>query len=173
MIWIRATDQTNAKGTGPNVNTKCWRNRHHLYFCFAKMIGETLGQLGRLFFCRCVTNLQLHIYTSLGMWDEVITANQNAVRVSEESMQRAGKSIANRSKHSLSWLQYALMQEGRFDEARETMVTMREDLAEVENGYHLRHNVLMRSAYIAEVPTAEQILELKDVSELSLDKQGT
>jgi len=113
-----------------------------------------------------------HIYTSLGMWDEVITANQNAVRVSEESMQRAGKSIANRNKHSLSWLQYALLQEGRVEEARDTMITMREDLAEVENGNHLGHNVLMRSAYIAEVPTAEQILELKDVSKLSLDMQA-
>jgi tetratricopeptide (TPR) repeat protein len=113
-----------------------------------------------------------HIYTSLGMWDEVITANQNAVRVSEESMRRAGKSVANRSKHSLSWLQYALMQTGRFEEARETMVVMRDDLAEVPNASHERHNVLMRSAYIAEVPTAEQILGPGDLSGLSLDYQA-
>ena len=31
--------------------------------------------------------------TSLGMWDEVVVANENAVRVSEDSMRRAGKPV--------------------------------------------------------------------------------
>jgi len=113
-----------------------------------------------------------HIYTSLGMWDEVVTANQNAVRVSEDSMRRAGKPIANRSKHALSWQQYALLQQGRSEEMQATMRTMRDDLAEIGNGGNLRHNVLMRSAHIAEDPTAEQILTAKDVSTLSLDLQA-
>ena len=110
-----------------------------------------------------------HIYTSLGMWDEVITANQNAVRVSEDSLRRAGKSIANRNKHSLSWLQYALLQQGRFGEARDTMITMRDDLAAEQSGGNLAHNVLMRSAYIAEDPLVEQILEPADLSDFPLD----
>lgn len=113
-----------------------------------------------------------HIYTSLGMWDEVVTANRNAVRVSEESMRRAGKPVANRSKHALSWLQYALLQQGRFDEARATMLVMRADLAELPNPNHEKHNVLMRSAYIAEVPTADQVLAQGDLSGLSLDYQA-
>lgn len=110
-----------------------------------------------------------HIYTSLGMWDEVVTANRNAVRVSEDSLRRAGKSIANRSKHSLSWLQYALLQQGRFYEARDTMITMRDDLAEEPGRGNRTHNVLMRSAYIAEAPLAEQILEPEDISDSPLD----
>ena len=99
-----------------------------------------------------------HIYTSLGMWDEVVTANQNAVRVSEDSMRRAGKPIANRSKHALAWLQYALLQQGRIDEAREAMAVMHADIAEVQDGRQQYHNTLMRSISIIEDPTAEQIL---------------
>lgn len=113
-----------------------------------------------------------HIYTSLGMWDEVVTANRNAVRVSEDSLRRAGKPIANRNKHSLSWLQYALLQQGRFDAARDTMITMRDDLADEQSGGNLAHNVLMRSAYIAEDPRAEQILEPADISDFPLDMQA-
>jgi tetratricopeptide (TPR) repeat protein len=113
-----------------------------------------------------------HIYTSLGMWDEVVIANQNAVRVSEDSMRRAGKPIANRNKHSLSWLQYALLQQGRTAEAVETMRIMRDDLAAVQDGRQRYHNTLMRSIYIVEDPTAEQILETQDTSGFSLDDKA-
>ncbi len=113
-----------------------------------------------------------HIYTSLGMWDEVVTANQNAVRVSEDSMRRAGKPIANRSKHALAWLQYALLQQGRIDEAREAMVLMHADIAEVQNGRQQYHNTLMRSIFIIEDPTAEQILDTQDTSKFSLDDKA-
>lgn len=111
-----------------------------------------------------------HIYTSLGMWGEVVTANQNAVRVSEDSMRRAGKPVANRSKHALSWLQYALLQQGRGEEALETMRTMRDDLAEVHNSNQQYHHTLMRSIYIVEDPTAEQILDTQDMSNSALDE---
>ncbi len=113
-----------------------------------------------------------HIYTSLGMWEEVVTANQNAVRVSEESMLRAGKPIAGRSKHSLSWLQYALLQQGRAEEARETMQTMRDDFAALPNRGNAVHNMLMRAIHIAEDPQAEQILLTQDMQDSPLDEQA-
>lgn len=113
-----------------------------------------------------------HIYTSLGMWDEVVTANQNAVRVSEDSMRRSGKSIAHRNKHSLSWLQYALLQQGRVAEAVETMRIMHNDVIEVPNGNQQYHNTLMRSIYIVEDPMAEQILTTQDTSEFPLDEKA-
>lgn len=113
-----------------------------------------------------------HIYTSLGMWDEVVVANDNAVRVSVDAARRAGRPIATRNKHALSWQQYALLQQGRYDEALETMRIMRDDFAEVQNGNQKYHNMLMRSIYIVEDPTAEQILSTQDTSEFKLDDKG-
>lgn len=113
-----------------------------------------------------------HIYMSLGMWDEVVTANQNAVRVSEDSLRRAGKPVANRRKHALSWLQYALLQQGRVEEALETMRTMHNDIAEVQNSNQQYHNTLMRSIYIIEDPTAEQILDTQDTRKVPLDDKA-
>lgn len=110
-----------------------------------------------------------HIYTSLGQWDKVVTANQNAVRVSEESMVRAGKPVANRSKHALHWLQYALLQQGRLADARDTMVIMRDDLAAVSNLMQQLHSVYMRASYIAEDPAGEQILVPIESDEFPLD----
>ncbi len=113
-----------------------------------------------------------HIYMSLGKWDEVVTANQNAVRVSEDSLRRAGKSIANRTKHALSWLQYALLQQGRVEEAKETMRMMHNDIAVVQNRKQQQHNTLMRSIYIIENPTAAQILDTQDSSKVPLDEMA-
>lgn len=113
-----------------------------------------------------------HIYTALGMWDEVVTANRTAVRVSEDSMRRAGKPIANRSKHALAWLQYALLQQGRIDEARETAVIMHTDIAEVSDERQQYHNTLMRSISIIENPTAEQILATQDTSNFPLEDKA-
>ena len=93
-----------------------------------------------------------HIYTSLGMWDEVIKANRTAVQVSEDSMKRAGREQARRSKHALHWLEYGLMQQGRYDEARETLEMMKQDAIALPIGGNLRHAGYMRASYAVEVP---------------------
>lgn len=109
-----------------------------------------------------------HIYTSLGMWDEVIQANRTSVKVSEDSMKRAGREQARRSKHALHWLEYGLLQQGRFDEARETLVMMRDDAVALPIGGNLRHAGYMRASYAVEVPHGERILPPTDTSTLGL-----
>jgi tetratricopeptide (TPR) repeat protein len=109
-----------------------------------------------------------HIYTSLGMWDEVVEANITAVKVSEDSMKRAGREAARRSKHSLHWLEYALLQQGRFDEARDTLEMMKQDVSALPISYNWHHNGYMRASYAVEDPLAPRILEPTDTSELTV-----
>ena len=99
-----------------------------------------------------------HIYTSLGMWDEVIEANRQSVKVSEESMKRAGRDPASRSKHALHWLEYGLLQQGRFGEARETLEIMKADAAALPDSQNMRHAGYMRASYAVEDPLAPRIL---------------
>ncbi len=110
-----------------------------------------------------------HIYTSLGRWDEVVAANITAVRVSEEAMLRAGKPVANRSKHAMHWLQYALLQQGLYEEARKTMEVMKQDRKELNNGYQNSHYALFRASYLADDPTGEQPLNRIELPNLPLD----
>lgn len=99
-----------------------------------------------------------HIYTSLGQWDEVVEANRRAVRVSEESMLRAGRSRHMRSKHALHWLEYALLQQGRYDEAAGTLAVMAEDVAALPDMQNARHSPMMRATFAVERPLADNPL---------------
>jgi tetratricopeptide (TPR) repeat protein len=84
-------------------------------------------------------------------------------------MQRAGKPVANRSKHAMHWLQYALLQQGLYDEARKTMEVMKEDREELKNGYQNSHYALFRASYLADDPTGEQPLNRIELPNLPLD----
>ena len=105
-----------------------------------------------------------HIYTSLGMWQEVVDANVAAVRVSEKSLQRAGKPVAGRSKHAMHWLQYAYLQQGLYSQARATMKLMKQDRAELDDPQQNRHYVLFRASYAADHPAGEQPLAPVELS---------
>ena len=60
-----------------------------------------------------------HIFTRLGYWDESAATNGNAWRVSEADVKQAGESGAYRDFHSLNYLQYAYMQLGRYQAAKQ------------------------------------------------------
>ena len=99
-----------------------------------------------------------HIYTSLGMWDEVVDANAAAVQVSEDAMLRAGRSKHLRSKHALHWLEYALLQEGRTTEATDTLRIMKEDVAALPDAQNARHSAMMRATFVVEQPLLDALL---------------
>ena len=99
-----------------------------------------------------------HIYTSLGRWDEVVEANRRAVEVGEESMLRAGRSKHTRNKHSLHWLEYALLQQGRYEEAIDALEIMREDVEALPDLGNVRHSAMMRASFAVEVPLADSPL---------------
>jgi tetratricopeptide (TPR) repeat protein len=109
-----------------------------------------------------------HIYTSLGMWDEVVEANTAAVRVSEEAMLRAGRSRHMRSKHALHWLEYALLQQGRYPEAGEALGIIAEDVTALPNPENLRHSAMMRATFAVEDPLAADPLAALPEQQLSL-----
>ena len=109
-----------------------------------------------------------HIYTSLGMWDEVVEANIVAVRVSEQSKRRSGADPASRNKHALHWLEYSLLQQGRFEEAQDTLRMMKADVAALPDASNRRHNSLLRSSYVVEDPLSRPILAVTDTTDLGL-----
>lgn len=93
-----------------------------------------------------------HIYTALGQWDEVIEANQKAVAVSEDRLRRKGRPLHHRSHHALLWLEYGYLQQGRFEEARQTLETMAADADASPDLGNLWHYAQMRAAYIVADP---------------------
>ena len=57
-----------------------------------------------------------HIFTAVGMWDDVVGANESAVKVSNQMAVSRGKPARNWG-HYNYWLLYGLLQQGRHDDA--------------------------------------------------------
>lgn len=73
-----------------------------------------------------------HIYLQLGLWDEVVAANERAWRSSRANAARAGLTAADAGWHSLQWLQYGYLQQGRFAAAAALRDTARALVATLE-----------------------------------------
>jgi len=67
-----------------------------------------------------------HIFVQLGQWDQVAASNEAAWAASVAWAGRRGLGVEKRDFHSLSWLAYAYLQQGRYAKAREVLETARE-----------------------------------------------
>jgi hypothetical protein len=70
-------------------------------------------------------HMPAHIFLQLGMWSDAAAADRAAFDASTERAARQRLSPALRNFHSLSWLQYELLQLGRYDEAGRLIDEMR------------------------------------------------
>ena len=59
-----------------------------------------------------------HIFVQLGMWDDVIASNIVAYKAAVDLADAKNLPRGREDFHTLSWLQYAYLQEGKFDEAQ-------------------------------------------------------
>lgn len=75
-----------------------------------------------------------HVYLPLGLWHDVSLANERAWAASRAEVKRDNASQAILSWHSLEWLQYAYLEEGRWDAARAIIDSARSALDGVEIG---------------------------------------
>ena len=60
-----------------------------------------------------------HVFLPLGMWDDAAASDESAFAASVDRVKRLGLSMAQADFHSLSWLHYEYLQQGRFTKARE------------------------------------------------------
>ena len=71
-----------------------------------------------------------HIFIQLGMWDEAATSNESAWAASESWVKRKNLSADLRDYHSLHWLAYVYLQQGRYKEAEGRLDLLRRRMLE-------------------------------------------
>jgi tetratricopeptide (TPR) repeat protein len=81
----------------------------------ARVYGKIAGSASH------AQHMPSHIFFALGMWDEAIAANEASVAVADERVKRKGLDPGERNYHSLLWLEYAYLQEGRSADARHVL----------------------------------------------------
>jgi tetratricopeptide (TPR) repeat protein len=62
-----------------------------------------------------------HVFLQLGMWHDAASSDRAAFTASSQWVTRKGLGSAMRNYHALSWLQYELLQLGRYREAWDTL----------------------------------------------------
>jgi tetratricopeptide (TPR) repeat protein len=74
-------------------------------------------------------HMPAHIFLQLGMWPEAAASNESAWAVSDEWVKRKGLPLSARDYHSLHWLTYVYLQQGRYKKAEELLPMNRKDTA--------------------------------------------
>jgi tetratricopeptide (TPR) repeat protein len=70
-----------------------------------------------------------HIFLALGMWDDVVAANEATLRIFDHMTQARGKSArAIGCAHPITWLAYGYLQQGRFADARRLVENCGEEM---------------------------------------------
>lgn len=105
-----------------------------------------------------------HIYIALGMWDEVIRANEVSYAASVERMKRKDLDNDALGYHAFKWTMYALMQKGEYAEARTYVEKMKENCYEKPSPRARSHFIQMRALYLNETNDWDDALVKDTVS---------
>jgi tetratricopeptide (TPR) repeat protein len=97
-----------------------------------------------------------HIFLQLGVWPEAASSNKASWAASDKWVREHNLPISQRDYHSLHWLQYAYLQQGRFDAAQEALELMRRSLAEFPKN-DMRN--LMYGTYLEATMAASYVIE--------------
>jgi hypothetical protein len=89
-----------------------------------------------------------HIFIQLGMWPEAAASNESSWATSDAWVRRKNYSIERRDYHSLSWLEYVYLQQGRVREAEAQLALMQKSVAEL--GAPIRGSAYIYAVFIAE-----------------------
>ena len=95
-------------------------------------------------------HMPAHIFMQLGMWTEAAAADRAAFAASDAWIKAKGLGTALRSYHALSWLQYELLQQGRYREAWATLDEIAPTVKETGDLGLLSELSSMRARYVVE-----------------------
>ncbi len=123
-----------------------------------------------------------HIFLQLGMWPEAAASNESAWEVSNTWMKRKNLSPSVRDYHSLHWLSYIYLQQGRYRKAEELLTLMKQTMSETtyENklrpGYYESNYANMAAAFVVETErweTANTLFPANDSNSVKGETMGS
>src|SRR5687767_10960647 len=120
-----------------------------------------------------------HIFLQLGMWPEAAASNEAAWESSDAWMKRKKLSLNVRDYHSLHWLMYAYLQQGRYKKAEELLALMKKVMSEstydnkLRPGYYENNWANMASAFIVETEAWNRASEFFPEGKQTTQQTGT
>lgn len=97
-------------------------------------------------------HMPAHIFLQLGMWPEAAASNETAWAVSDAWVKRKNLSLSLRDYHSLHWLLYVYLQQGRYSKAETVLATLnqaiKDDGGESKSWRHYQSDMV--AAFVVE-----------------------
>ena len=111
-----------------------------------------------------------HIYVAMGMWDKVVSSNENSYQASINRMIAKDLAPYGRGFHAYHWLEYGYLQQGRLEDAEKLVIDMKGFTDEAPNKYSRSHMVYLKGTYLAESDLWDSdIADIEvDISDLNL-----
>jgi hypothetical protein len=91
-----------------------------------------------------------HIYMAMGMWDKVVSSNEASWKAAYDRMQRRKLTNDALGYHSLHWLEYAYLQQGRNAEAEKLLNTMQAACDTLPSKRAREHLIYLTTTYCIE-----------------------
>ncbi|MCA0933409.1 hypothetical protein LCM02_13180 [Lutimonas saemankumensis] len=91
-----------------------------------------------------------HIYVALGMWDKVVSSNENSYQASLNRMKKKNLAPRGRGLHAFHWLEYGYLQQNRVEEARKMVLELEGYVEENPSKYYRSHLVFLKGTYLVE-----------------------
>jgi len=91
-----------------------------------------------------------HIYSALGMWDEVVSSNIASYQASLNRMERKNLGNDDRGYHAFHWLEYGYLQKGNFDEAKKMVLDMEKYANETPSIRARVHLIFLKGSYLVD-----------------------
>ncbi|MGH9320836.1 MAG: hypothetical protein ACRD3V_13240, partial [Vicinamibacteria bacterium] len=110
-----------------------------------------------------------HIFLQLGMWPAAAASNEASWSASNQWVEKEGLPVGKRDYHSLHWLLYVYLQQGRYREAEKLLAEMRETLPRIDPSdprslmFGAFTHAMMASTFVVETErwdSAENLLTL-------------
>lgn len=111
-----------------------------------------------------------HIFLAAGMWDETVASNEASFQASERRRDRLGEDRHEHDYHSLSWLHYALLQQGRFADAKAKLDIFFADATDFPEQRTLSTAASMWATYVVETGALDLPAPEVDLHELSANR---
>ena len=110
-----------------------------------------------------------HIFLALGWWNETAASNEDSWQAGEDKVKAEDLPLDRRNYHALLWLEYAYLQQGRYEEARKLLKIMQDDTASSDSTRAHRHLAYMRAHYLTETEAWASVPERPNADRLNLD----
>ena len=151
---------------------------HYLIHSYDDPIHAPLGMRAAIRYAKVAPDaahalhMPSHIFIAMGIWDRVVGMNEQSSSAADKRRARKNLGVDSRGFHSLHWLQYGYLQQGRHEKALELLNDMQKDYQESRSKRAAYHLAVMRAGYLIETQDWAYAAKTIQIEESKLPKKA-